>query len=187
MSFELVRPKTHHPPHTPSAVSSSPPSVDVYHPAAPQSLLFTLCAYDSAPTGKWGVYYDLVLEACSIKANNKPGHISTTRGAEGRVSATTRVLEAGDYYYIVEDTCTPYPVVPSFDAWTFPSTIPARWFDAFPANIPKPSVGTPTAYGTPAMADDVMRRDKVCLLTEYDTGQPSLRLLGPLLIHFCID
>ena len=188
--MSLGRPPLHLPPLTPSAVLRNPPSVDIYHPAPgpERPPFFTSPAYDRTPDGKWGVYYDVVFEACAIKANNKPGYISTTRDAQGRVSAATRIIEPGQYYYVVPDMMdAAYPVVPSFDAWTFPSPIPARWVDAFNANIPVPDAGTLTAFGTTAMANQVKGRDGACLLTRYTTGQSFVRLVGSPLVHFCID
>lgn len=104
-------------------------------------------------------------------ANNEKGYISSTPNLQGRVSDTTSVLKAGCYYYVVPHKIDPpYPVVASFDAWSFPSKIPTRWSDALDTDIPVPELTTPAVYGTSTMALRVKERDKACILTGYIPG-----------------
>ena len=169
--MSLIR---HVPPSHFSRIPSDRSELLIHHPAPglprrPPLLVFP--AYDRTPDGKWGVHYHLVLEACCILANNGEGYISSTPNSQGRVSGTTSILKAGCYYYVVPDKMDPpYPVVPSFDAWSFPSKIPTRWSDAFNTDVPVPGSVTPAAYGTAAMALRVTERDKACILTKYSAG-----------------
>ena len=171
----LVRPARHHPPSSPETVPENPGEVAVHHPA-PQTrfraALVTFTAYDPTPDGKWGVNYELVLEACCIKANNEDGYLSTTPGPDGRVPNDTKVLEAGRYYYVVPDDAL-YPVVPTFDAWRFPFTIPARWRNAFTGSSSKreTNVDYSSLCSPLAMATQVTMRDRACILTGYNTGK----------------
>ena len=173
--FSLRQP-LHQPPEVFQAVPHRAKPILFFHPAFDSEELFVLGALDLVSPDSWGVYHRTALDACQIIANNEHGYLSTTRDASGRVddSETVKVLSGRKYFYIVECKSTPdtaYPIVKSFDAWTFPGTIPSHWSSVVdPVEIPSPLWPTPEGFTPMHMAMEVMNRDKRCILTGYDSG-----------------
>ncbi|KAG8630656.1 hypothetical protein KVT40_002275 [Elsinoe batatas] len=121
-------------------------SVQVQHPGyAGINILLRLPAVDStaspADDGRvvCGIHHPTLHTACAIVADNRfDGYLSTRKQSDspGRIDREEQgVIPAGVYYYHVPRTGTgreeesgPYPVVPSFDDWSFPDgPLPPIW------------------------------------------------------------
>ena len=84
-----------------------------------------LNAYDwDATTERWDIHHRVAIEACRIASNNTDGYLSTTRDATGTVPPAITALVERRYFYVVPTLATPYSIEGSFDAWTFPPSIP---------------------------------------------------------------
>ena len=74
----------------------------------------------------FGVSHALALDACHIIAGNKDGMLSTTADGQHPVEQNEAVLTLSDYYYCLNEVnaSRPYPLVTTFQPWSFPTTIP---------------------------------------------------------------
>ena len=129
-------------------------------------VLLTLFAWDHA---SGALHHGLVHDICAIIADNRQdGYLSTSRepNKENAKTDHTDLLPAGlaDYYFHVP-ALDDYPVVPSFDDWKFPGSIPEVW---------QPSESATAAPGlakTPSNFDSRVRsRDKSCRLTSHTSA-----------------
>ena len=128
--------------------------------------LITLGGYDCCPAAtdgtpaRFGVSHALALDACRIIAGNKDGILFTTADGQHPVEQNESVLTLFDYYYCLNDVhdSHPYPIVTTFEAWSFPTTIPEYW-KVFQ------SPDRPTMGSSLVMTTLVMFRDKACVLT----------------------
>ena len=166
-------------PATPRQTGRQPPSpttltcltrVTIWHPQYahydPPLLLITLSGYDCCPaptddtTPRFGVSHALALDACPIIAGNKDEFLSTTADGQNPVEQNEAVLTLSDCYYCLNDAnaSRPYPIVTTFEAWSFPTTIPEHW-KVFQ------SPDRPTMGPSSVITTLVMFRDKACVLT----------------------
>lgn len=155
------------PPPTPDPVPH-PARVSIRHPAydSPNTLL-ELDAVDTDEQGRHGVLFAMAHTSAAIVANNEfQGWLSTTKkGDLGRVQlAAGDLLAPGDYYFHVSNSgeasaapdapdLSPYPVVPNFRQWRFPSQLPDFWMQA--------------VIGASRFPQDVRARDESCLITRH--------------------
>lgn len=116
------------------------PQVDVFvafrHPGytAPLNMLFNLPRVERAvPGNQWGVHYATALTACQIIANNaRDGYLAEGADGQGRLddaSDPDTILLKNEYFFIVPNKPI-YAVVPSFQEWRFPVTLPRVWREA---------------------------------------------------------
>ncbi|KAK3045976.1 hypothetical protein LTR09_012502 [Extremus antarcticus] len=155
------------PPRTPDPVLH-PARVSIRHPAYDaSSTLLEFDAVDADEDGRPGVVYAVVHTSAAIVANNEfEGWLSTSKSGDvGRVElAAGDVLVAGVYFFHVPTfgdynatsgvvDLDPYPVVPSFRHWCFPSHLPEGWSSA--------------GIGVLRSHQDVRARDESCLVTRH--------------------
>lgn len=186
------------PPPPPPPPPPSRRQIVFSHPCAPATsrptdvagfLVFQ--AYDFTPGNPVpGVYHQTALDACCIIANNEAGYLSTTRNKAGKVPLSVSVLTDSLYFYIVEGKSTPdtaYPVVKTFDAWTFPSKIPRHWSDAMPPPTRTFKQITKSSMDETFMACRVMDRDAACVMSGFTLGlsQYLLRSIATLTAAKC--
>ena len=94
----------------------------------PPLSLITLSGYDRCPSTTdgtppcFGVSHALALYACRIIAGNKDGIADGQHPVEQNQS----VLTLSNYSYCLNDAnaSRPYPIITTFEAWSFPTTIP---------------------------------------------------------------
>ena len=116
-----------------------PTRVTIWHPQYahhdPPLPLITLSGYDRCPSTTdgtppcFGVSHALAVDACRIIAGNKDGVLSTTADGQHPVERNEAVPTLSDYYYCLNDANAShlYPIVTTFEAWTFPTTITPHW------------------------------------------------------------
>ncbi|KAF4547053.1 Hypothetical protein D9617_64g101360 [Elsinoe fawcettii] len=120
------------------------PSVEVQHPGYTEiNILLRLPAVDNTAfqtedgSCVRGIHHPTLHAACAIVADNRfDGYLSKQKqpGSEGMIRREEQgVIPAGIYYFHVigtsaEEESGPYPVVPSFDDWSFPHEhLPRDW------------------------------------------------------------
>ncbi|ROV93244.1 hypothetical protein VPNG_09569 [Cytospora leucostoma] len=123
------------------------PQIDLFvafrHPgyAAPLNMLFNLPRVERAGVGdQWGVHYATALTACQIIADNaSDGYLAERADGQGRrldsASDPDTILLKSEYFFIVPNKPI-YAVVPSFQEWRFPATLPRVWREAGAAFCP---------------------------------------------------
>ncbi|TQV90290.1 HNH endonuclease domain-containing protein [Cordyceps javanica] len=119
------------------------------HPGYPDghNLLLSLPAFDSH-----GIHHETARVACAILANSRwDGFFSLTRDGAAVADARDAVLKETRYYFRVPDDAQ-YPVVPSYENFRCPTTLPTSW-------------ATDSPHIEPATTDDVGRRDLTCRVT----------------------
>ncbi|KAH9808146.1 hypothetical protein Tdes44962_MAKER06327 [Teratosphaeria destructans] len=170
-------------------------AVRVRHPGYPpddNNLLVHFAATDISTDGVQGVTSGIVHCACAIVANNRfDGFLSASQdyaaALQNQVSTQQagHILPAGDYYFHVprpdpEATSSitayplvPWPVVPNFREWRFPTDqeLPAPWLHAAIA----PS---PVEPGDDAFAAKI--RDGSCRVTQHTLALRTAHLVPAL-------
>ncbi|EJP60774.1 uncharacterized protein BBA_10277 [Beauveria bassiana ARSEF 2860] len=119
------------------------------HPGYPDGhdLLLSLPAFDSR-----GIHHETARIACAILANSRwDGFLSLTRDGEAVPDARDDVLVNTRYYFRIPDD-DQYPVVPSYENFRCPTTLPESWAAESP-------------HIEPTATDDVGRRDQTCRAT----------------------
>lgn len=133
-----IQPGTYY--DTPSRAALPVSAIVFCHPGydAPFNRLFSLRRVESAspPRGPWGVHYLTALTACQIIANNAFDGYLVAEEADGPriVADNDSILTQNRYYFIVPDKPI-YAVVPSFQEWQFPGSVPQAWQDAAAATM----------------------------------------------------
>ncbi|KAM0438493.1 hypothetical protein ACHAPT_001242 [Fusarium lateritium] len=138
--------KRRRPPLAPQSNSA----VFFLHPGYPDSknVLLSLPALDSG-----GIHHETARIACAILADcSWNGFFSLTRDGPRLTAGSDDILTRDRYYFRIEGI-DKYPVVPSFDNFRCPSTLPPSWLDDSSAPIQM------------ALADDVGKRDQTCRVT----------------------
>ncbi|KAE8154257.1 hypothetical protein BDV25DRAFT_136181 [Aspergillus avenaceus] len=175
-SVVLQRPAFAQPPlHTPSPLKFNPGyDIKFCHPGYPDpyNILLILPGLDH-PEG--GIYHRAALWSCGIIANNQfNSYLSEDR--EGHVRVTTPldgILRKRSYYFQVQDEHShPYPIVPSFETWSFPhGKLPADWKFDIPDDPSHPISRQSTLAGA------VLSRDLRCRLTNHIEGTECAHLV----------
>ena len=127
---------------------SYPPTwVTIWHPQYthhdPPLALISLSAYDICSAAgqadetskRFGIDHTLALDACRIISGNKDGFLSESCEKEGYVGPNEAVPTKPNYYYFRDDynASDPYPIVTTFEAWSFPDALPPHW-SRFPSS-----------------------------------------------------
>ncbi|KAF9044721.1 hypothetical protein BDZ89DRAFT_1058808, partial [Hymenopellis radicata] len=154
--------------------------VSVYHPKVHSGapiLLFH--AFPSEPgSGVVGVPVGLVLDACFVLAGNQQGELHLYPSLQERVAGDDSdpdgLLVPGIYHFVVVraggELDYDYHLCESFDAWTPPVVIPARWLGGEAAHAPPP----PNISNISAA---VKVDDKVCIMTGAATALRASHLV----------
>ncbi|XWX00026.1 hypothetical protein V2A60_008042 [Cordyceps javanica] len=119
------------------------------HPGYPEghNLLLSLPAFDSR-----GIHHETARIACAILANSRwDGFLSLTKDGAAVADERDDVLLNTRYYFRIPDD-DQYPVVPSYENFRCPTTLPESW-----------AAGCP--HIEPTATDDVGRRDQTCRAT----------------------
>lgn len=130
--------------------SNSAPTVPLVfflHPGYKDNhnILLTLPAFDSG-----GIHHATAHIACAILANGRwDGFLSLSRDGPRLSANPDDVLPHGRYYFCIEGE-EQYPVVPTFDEFLCPASLPPSYSSA-------PIL--------PTSADDAIRRDVTCRIT----------------------
>ncbi|KAK9480328.1 hypothetical protein V1514DRAFT_194182 [Lipomyces japonicus] len=142
--------------------------ISIHHPAysPPSDLLFKLYSSDHR---MGGIHFGLVMDACTIIANNRrDGWLSTDRNGENRVNGDLdQVLALGNYWYHLprENGKIPkWPVVTCFKDWEFPSSLPPSWIRV--PNAQKPLF----SFAPSEIISSIHTRDVYCRITGHNTA-----------------
>ncbi|KAH7118488.1 hypothetical protein EDB81DRAFT_667826 [Dactylonectria macrodidyma] len=120
------------------------------HPGYPDSknVLLSLPALDSG-----GIHHETARIACAILADcNWNGFFSLTRDGPRLPAGSDDILTQNRYYFRIEGD-DKYPIVPSFDNFRCPSSLPPSWSDDSSAPIQT------------TLTHDVGKRDQTCRIT----------------------
>lgn len=123
------------------------PLIFLLHPGYSDNhnILLTLPAFDSG-----GIHHETARIACAILANSRwDGYLSLSREGKRLLEGPDEVLVLPRYYFIVEGE-EKYPIVPTFDHFICPSSLPAS-YEAAPIAL--------------SSCDDAIRRDVTCRIT----------------------
>ncbi|KAI1406800.1 hypothetical protein F5Y13DRAFT_176313 [Hypoxylon sp. FL1857] len=130
--------------------------IEIYHPGyTPPAPLILLRAYDDG-----ALLYSMVYVICCIILGNQwaddegydasngtgPFLSASSDAKAARFTPEDRIVPAGRYYlhYPGYKKKKPYPIVPHFNHWKFPDTLPISW-RALRPNVPAP---VPSTSGT---------------------------------------
>ncbi|KAL8281668.1 hypothetical protein RB600_005210 [Gaeumannomyces tritici] len=163
----------------------APPEIDFRstvvvfrHPAYPNAAppLLELGAWDEDEDGNNGLDYDTALVACGIIANNAFASGRLAVKNDGAFQTVLRppnnLLRAATYYFCIGDndpSSNKYPVVPSFDHWRFPPTLPSPWDSLQIA----PFAGV-AGVGP---ADVVRSRDVTCRISGHENSREAAHII----------
>ncbi|KAI4117558.1 MAG: hypothetical protein LQ345_002237 [Seirophora villosa] len=198
-----VRPPQRFPPHADliETISFQQQYVTVKHPAYDddENTLLTLYCPDG-PTG--GLHFGTARIACGIITNNQPHGLFALGRDNSPVCLTDdEILAPGVYYYHLPQLTPPsppfplttdewsqppsmpvpfqpyrYPVVPSFQHWSFPArgTLPPSW----EALRQSPTLAhVDFTLGSENPSTTVAARDRTCRLSTYDLGCEKAHLV----------
>ncbi|KAL9009821.1 MAG: hypothetical protein Q9173_005184 [Seirophora scorigena] len=198
-----IRPPQRFPPHADliETISYLKQYVTIKHPAYDddENTLLTLYCPDG-PTG--GLHFGTARVACGMITNNEPdGFFSSSRDNCPMRLRVDDILAPGVYYYHLPQPTPPlvplslmtdvqsqplsvpvpfqpyrYPVVPSFQHWSFPArgTLPPSW-EALRHSPTLAQVNFTLGSENPSTT--VAARDKTCRLSAYDLGCEKAHIL----------
>ncbi|CAH0033351.1 unnamed protein product [Clonostachys rhizophaga] len=119
------------------------------HPGYPDghNILFVFPTVDSG-----GIHHETARIACAILANSRwDGFLTTTRDGEAINQGRDEILVNQRYYFRIQDD-EQYPIIPSFNNFLCPTTLPDSWAASSPLI-------------EPTTMDDVRNRDQTCRIT----------------------
>ncbi|PIL28685.1 hypothetical protein GSI_08729 [Ganoderma sinense ZZ0214-1] len=147
-------------------------TVLIKHPGLDVRLL-KFPALSADPTGRCGLFCPLVLNACRVLTNNKAEYgadfLATDIQGHNRIRIDDTPLDVDCYYFLGPlelEANRNYPIVKSFCAFIFPSSLPDDWCviaDARQRPIPVLGRAPPAS----AMSYEVKTRDGRCVITHY--------------------
>ncbi|KLU90792.1 hypothetical protein MAPG_10643 [Magnaporthiopsis poae ATCC 64411] len=158
--------------------STSP--VRFRHPAYRDldSTLLELDAFDKDKDGNYGLDYDVAFVSCGIVANNAftSGWLATrTAGGFAPVPRPAdNLLRGREYFFCVGDadpSTNKYDVIPSFDHWRFPHTLPSPWNRL---QIGSADADAAVIYDS---ITEVKVRDKTCRISGYGNGLETAHVI----------
>lgn len=148
--------------HTPSTAPgfpSQPRYVHFHHPGYTRPVaMFRLAAYDLPSHDQSvkqaaqsatirGIHHGTALDACCIVACSLPGFLSSIKLDQDDytppITPVDAVLTESDYWYYPtgwDQRAPPYPVVPNFENWRYPSTPPPDWAQMIVTNTPSQGI-----------------------------------------------
>ena len=147
----------------------------IRHPGCDLPLLcFPALSTDS--TGHYGVFRPLVLNACRVLTNHKADYnedfLATDRQGQSRVPIDDTPLDVDCYYFLGPpegESHSDYPIVKTFSAFTFPSTLPDDWARVADT-LQRPCHGADEPPRASSASSYVRRRDARCAVTKYSDG-----------------
>ncbi|KAL8366382.1 hypothetical protein RB595_004923 [Gaeumannomyces hyphopodioides] len=160
-----------------SEIDFSATFVEFRHPAYPDASppLLRLGAWDENEDGNSGFDYDTALVACGIIANNAFASGRLAIKSDGAFHDVARpadnLLRAPIYYCVGDDdpSTNKYPVVPSFDHWRFPHTLPSPWNSLRIAQF--------AGVANVSPADVVRIRDVTCRISGHENSREAAHLI----------
>ncbi|RMJ05005.1 hypothetical protein CDV36_014323 [Fusarium kuroshium] len=129
------------------------------HPGYPEgnNTLLHLPCLDSG-----GIHHETARLACAIFANCRwDGYLSSSRDGPAVSAHPDDVLPHGRYYFIIDGE-DPYPVVPSFQHFVCPTTLPQPYCEA-------PIERSP--------GDDAIRRDDTCRISASSSPNETAHII----------
>lgn len=137
--------------HTASDFPPYPRYIHFHHPGYSRCVaMFRLPAYDMPvnatvqPVTLRGIHHRTALDACCIVCCNLTGFLSPIKIDRDDYTPPTRPVDAvlmeNDYWYYPsgwDRRAEPYPVVPNFENWFYPSAPPAHWIRMIVSLTPK--------------------------------------------------
>ncbi|KAL1616272.1 hypothetical protein SLS56_011485 [Neofusicoccum ribis] len=141
------------------AQASADPShrILVRHPHyAPSASLLLLLHAPDHPDG--GIHHETLRVWCAAIADNRfDGCLSDTRDGPETDTPRDHVLRCREYFFLVPGSSLehPYPVVPAFSHWRFPTKLPSDWRAL-------PIAGERLAPAHSSASDHILERDVSC-------------------------
>ncbi|KAJ7170149.1 hypothetical protein C8R46DRAFT_1350041 [Mycena filopes] len=147
--------------------------IQIYHPSVHHGLpILQLSCFPTSPgSNTFGVPVGLVLDACFVVANNRPGELQLNVSPHTRVAGADSDQDAlllpGKYRLVVvreggmlEGN---YHLCSSFAAWTPPLVIPHRWLGNEPPEAPPLPISSD-------ISETVKLQDQICIITGASTS-----------------
>ncbi|THX71513.1 hypothetical protein D6D04_09472 [Aureobasidium pullulans] len=136
-------------------------------------VLFTLFAWDHEDGA---LHYGLLHTACAIVADNRhDGYLSVSRDCRAERIALDHddlvPCQPIDYYFHVPDDLD-YPVVPTFDDWRFPNSLPSAWLSASTDDNNNAAQATTQSN----FSAGVKMRDRTCRLSNHSSATETAHL-----------
>ncbi|KAL7928977.1 hypothetical protein V8C35DRAFT_316667 [Trichoderma chlorosporum] len=126
-------------------------NISFLHPGYPdrRNILLMLPAFDSG-----GIHHETARVACAILANSRwDGYLTTTRDGDAIPEGKDDILLGKQYYFRIPESPSSdhqYPIVPSFDNFLCPTTLPDLWTTSFIESTTN---------------NDIRNRDQTCRIT----------------------
>lgn len=146
--------------------------ISVRHPHN-NDVLFTLFAWDHKDGA---LHYGLLHTACAIIADNRhDGYLSASRTPNAERIALDHddlvFCQPANYYFHVPDD-PDYPVVPTFDDWRFPNSLPSAWLSVSTDDDNNAAQATTQSN----FSAGVKMRDRTCRLSNHSSATETAHL-----------